>query len=289
MPEIGRPQRPNQFKNIQMAEKSASKKKVNVGEELNEIVGKGGANNLKFVDRTVHNKMGKNEFLKLLTHQLTNQDPMNPVDQNKFAADLAQFSSLEQLSNMNTKLDNINPNARSENKFFGASFLGKKVMAKGSTVETKIVGEKKQIPVFLNKNAALLKVRLVDRSNQKVQEFIQPNVSAGQHYISWDGKGIDGHDSNPGLFRIEVHAFDKNHNKVAASALTEGKVTDVYFRQGQTVLKLEDSREIFLRDVESFSMSDNNGTKSHIGQMAKLQNNAAKAYNKVNEVGDGRQ
>ena len=49
--------------------------------------------------------MGKDEFLKLLTVQLKNQDPMNPMEQGKMAAELAQFSQLEQLSNLNTSFD----------------------------------------------------------------------------------------------------------------------------------------------------------------------------------------
>ena len=78
--------------------------------------------------------MGKDEFLKLLTVQLQNQDPLKPVDQKKFAADLAQFSQLEQLANMNTKLDSMNENVPVESKFYGASFLGKIVTTSGSTI-----------------------------------------------------------------------------------------------------------------------------------------------------------
>ena len=65
-----------------------------------------------------HNKMGKDEFLKLLTVQLGNQDPMNPVDQKKFAAELAQFSQLEQLAAMNSKLNNLNNNTPQRSKIF---------------------------------------------------------------------------------------------------------------------------------------------------------------------------
>ena len=89
---------------------------------------------VKYVDSKKHNKMGKDEFLKLLTVQLQNQDPLKPVDQKKFAADLAQFSQLEQLANMNTKLDSMNENVPVESKFYGASFLGKIVTTSGSTI-----------------------------------------------------------------------------------------------------------------------------------------------------------
>lgn len=51
--------------------------------------------------------MGKDEFVKLLVTQMQNQDPMNPMDGKDLAAQLAQFSSVEQLMNINTKLDNF--------------------------------------------------------------------------------------------------------------------------------------------------------------------------------------
>ena len=51
--------------------------------------------------------MGKDEFLKLLTTQLQNQDPMNPLQNHEFVAQLAQFSSLEQLTSANTSLESL--------------------------------------------------------------------------------------------------------------------------------------------------------------------------------------
>ena len=51
--------------------------------------------------------MGETQFLQLLVSQMQNQDPMNPMDGKDLAAQLAQFSSVEQLMNINTKLDNF--------------------------------------------------------------------------------------------------------------------------------------------------------------------------------------
>ena len=53
------------------------------------------------------NTLDKNSFLKLFTMQLKNQDPLNPMDASSFTAQMAQFSSLEQLYNVNTNLDHL--------------------------------------------------------------------------------------------------------------------------------------------------------------------------------------
>lgn len=110
MPGIGRPNTPNSFEGISKyngpdrgAASNNSIKKRTLGDQLNDIAG--AKKDKQFVDREKHNKLDKNAFLKLLSSQLQNQDPFKPVDQKKFAADMAQFAQLEQLTNMNSKLD----------------------------------------------------------------------------------------------------------------------------------------------------------------------------------------
>ncbi|MFN8582710.1 MAG: flagellar hook capping FlgD N-terminal domain-containing protein [Gemmatimonadaceae bacterium] len=83
-------------------------------------------------------KLGKNEFLQLLTTQMRYQDPMNPMDGSKMAADLAQFSGLEQLVNINDALTSqqsqFNTMLLAINNSVALSTIGKTVMAEGNQV-----------------------------------------------------------------------------------------------------------------------------------------------------------
>ena len=74
--------------------------------------------------RAVSNELGKDAFLRLLIAQLQNQDPLNPMDDREFIAQMAQFSALEQMTNMNKTLENM----ASLDKYSAVSYVGKTIL-----------------------------------------------------------------------------------------------------------------------------------------------------------------
>jgi flagellar basal-body rod modification protein FlgD len=80
--------------------------------------------------RTPKSELGKDDFLKLLTQQLKNQDPMNPMNDMEFINQMSSFSSLEQMMNMNKSLDSFI-------KTFSASSQTQAMMFLGTTVTIK--------------------------------------------------------------------------------------------------------------------------------------------------------
>lgn len=202
------------------------------------------------------NKMGKDEFLKLLTHQLKNQDPMNPMEQNKMAAELAQFSQLEQLANINTKFDTFNNNKAMETQFYGASFLGKEVVTSGQTMNYQGEGTEANMMFKLEKNAAKVLARVYDKQNNIVGEVWKENIGRGNQTFTWDGSTLDNSTAGKGDYQVRIFAWDESSEPIKVETKVTGIVESVFFENGETVLQV-DGKKVFLRDVDSFHMPGN--------------------------------
>lgn len=257
MPDIGVPNTftTNNFKNIKMAPKKVAQAKFEetVGDQLNRVAGNNQNSGTKFVDKEKHNKMGKDEFLKLLTVQLQNQDPYKPVDQKKFAADLAQFASLEQLTGVKSNIEKLVTSETSSAKFQGASFLGKVAITSGTSLEHN-ENQQSDIPFFLPKNAKNVIIRVFDGKGQNVGQIDLENLNKGSNRASWNGIQMDGSYAPSGKYTVKVYAWDENMQNFNGETKTQGVVTGVHFEDGKTVLNIDNKRKVFLRDVDSFLM-----------------------------------
>lgn len=223
--------------------------------------------------RTPKNQMGKDEFLKLLTFQLKNQDPMNPMEQDKFTAELAQFSQLEQLTNLNKKFDDVNKNAEIKDKFYASSFIGKQVITAGQSIE---VESNKDTPIYFNldKAAKNVVVRVFDEKGSMVGEVKSENLAQGSQMIKWNGNATDGYEVKPGKYAVQVYAWDENQTRIPVETNAVGLVESVNFADGQPVLVVN-GKNVSLRDVKSFHIAQkdlslhNNKTEANAAQVQK--------------------
>lgn len=282
MPMIGRPG--NQSRNsysdiaIKKAEVQGNSGSVDpkIGDELNKMVGV--KPDQRFVDRKAHETLGPDGFMKLLAHQLKNQDPMKPMDQKDFSSNLAQFSQLEQLTAMNKKFDGLNANNDNEKRFQGASYLGKKVVTTGTTVDYNGEGKDIELPFYLDKSAKNVIVRIYDNKNQMIGKVDKADLGKGQQGVAWDGIGLDGQIAPKEQYHFDVIAFDDKNEKFMGVTRAEGTVTGVRFENGETILDVSGGRKVYLKDVESFSLAEKDLASK---KMPASQKQAAAAYNQI--------
>jgi flagellar basal-body rod modification protein FlgD len=196
------------------------------------------------------NILGKDEFLKMLIAQLKHQDPLNPMDGTAFTAQLAQFSSLEQLQNINTQLSAFTKQQQSQGNTQAVNLIGREVLAKGDTIRAE--GKPVDVSYQLKGDAAQGLVRIYNANGELVDALSFRNQKQGMNTLTWTPPG-----SASGSFTFEVSATDSAGKSVTADAMVQGEVTGVNYRDGVTYLSVG-GREILFGDVVSVKKTNTN-------------------------------
>ncbi len=191
--------------------------------------------------------LGKDDFLKLLVAQLKNQDPLQPQDNTAFIAQLAQFSSLEQLQNVSGQLDSLLTAQTTGNQVAETSLVGKTVHYTGNTVTTDGQSGGK-LQAVLADSADKVSTLVTDSSGKIVRLLSSTNASAGKLDIAWDGLDQNGNPAPAGTYTLTVSAAKTNGTAVSLTEQTSGVVTGVTV-SGNTTKLLVGSTSINLTDV----------------------------------------
>ena len=148
-------------------------------------------------------QMGQQQFLTLFTAQLKMQNPLDPVKNEAFVAQLAQFSSLEANISMKQSLDTMVTAMGSDRMMASASLIGKSVAVPDAAVQvTNGVGGQGVIP--LPTGAAGLQVNVTDASGNVVRELIYPAQPVGDFSVNWDGTDSAGNMVPNGNYRFSA-------------------------------------------------------------------------------------
>ena len=191
--------------------------------------------------------LGKEDFLNLLITQLQNQDPLNPTDSTEFTAQLAQFSSLEQLSNVNGNLEQLQNFQASTNNSQAVSLLGKEITASGNFLQLSD-GEPIGCDFSLGRGAAEVVVNIYDSTGEFVKAFGSEDLAAGRHTLVWDGTDRNGNPAKDGNYTFEILAADANDKNVNVTAFFTGTVDTVTF-ENNTPFLISGGQKIALGDV----------------------------------------
>lgn len=181
------------------------------------------------------NEMGKDAFLRLLVSQLQHQDPLNPADSTEFTAQLAQFSSLEQLANISAALAELKLYQASINNAQSVAFIGKEIEFQGNRVEL-APGRPVGLEFELKGAARKAAISIYDASGQFVRDLQLEALPAGRQTVAWDGRDRNGSPLPAGTYRFEVQAQAANGDAVPVTPYAAGRVNGVFFQDGITYL-----------------------------------------------------
>ncbi|MBI4404600.1 MAG: hypothetical protein HY537_10585 [Deltaproteobacteria bacterium] len=200
--------------------------------------------------------MGKDDFLKLLVTQLQNQDPLKPMEHQEFTAQLAQFSSLEQLSNIGSEIKGLRGGMSDDAKLQALGMIGRKVEAAGQNELDLIQGQKTVLQNLLPEGATPTKASILDRNGQIVRNL---EIADKNSAIEWDGKNSDGFQLPAGKYAYRIFGNGKDGKPVQSGSEISGRVTGVEMDGTVPMLVIQSSsgaRKVELGKVRQVSLSD---------------------------------
>ena len=180
-----------------------------------------------FNDDKPSSEMDKWDFLNLFIEQIQNQDPLNPMDGYEFAAQLAQFSALEQQMQTNEWLETMSAYEQSINSAQSIALLGKEVTALGNLV---VVEDGQPTPItYVLPEMGTVTVKIYDAEGNLVRTMEQGKEDEGLHTWTWNGLDDEGEEVPDGNYVFEVTATDDNDLPLEVGHICESIVSGIRY------------------------------------------------------------
>lgn len=201
-------------------------------------IGRSGTSNQANSNSLGSSAMDQSDFLTLMTAQMKNQDPFEPVDNTQMVAQMAQFSSLAGISEMNTTLQAIAAKLGSTSTTDLVSWVGRTVLTQGDVAYPRTDGSLGGM-IELGADAAQVNVVIEGPNGEILKNVALGAAPAGRTEFEWDGTTDTGEPAGDGPFTIRVAARSANGDAVTAKSLVWAPVTAVAMgSDGNPVLTL---------------------------------------------------
>ncbi len=220
--------------------------------------------NLKAQTNTDRVATDKNTFLKLLVAQLTHQDPLNPVEDKEFVAQLAQFTTVEELQGINKGMQDLNGSYLRQQASNAVGFIGMQISAKGDNVSISNIGstDPSKSPssswiylTFPAKTADGMFNVYATNPDGSIGRLVYSNKmgpqAEGTRGFQWEGRDGSGNPLPDGTYIVNVTAVDDEGNNLIVTSSSIGTVVGVETAtDGNHKLMLSDGRNVRFNDVE---------------------------------------
>ncbi len=204
-------------------------------------------------DAKKSNSLDQEDFLKLLTTQLTNQDPSSPVDNNQMVTTMAQLSVVDNLNTITKGMDSITNAITSSAALTASSLVGRSVLVDSN--ESFFDGEKElSAKIDAGKGADNMTINILDSRGTLVGSY-SANAGSGSMDFTWDGRDSEGNAYPPGMYRI-VATATQNGSKVNLPVSTYATVSSVTLGNNlnETTLSLLGHDDVTLSRVKQISL-----------------------------------
>ena len=198
--------------------------------------------------------MDQGAFLTLFTTQLKNQNPLDPVKNEAFVAQLAQFSQLEATTSMKASMENMAKSMQGDKMLAGASMIGRKVAVPNAPAML-LGGQPVQASVDLPNGADGVQMQIMDNRGQVVRKLIYPAQSPGSMKLAWDGMSDSGASMPDGAYTMQVLAssLGKAVQPTVNMFSTVRSVSNAGTGDNTWLLEVDGGKSVSLADVKQIA------------------------------------
>ncbi|MBI2566382.1 MAG: hypothetical protein HYV63_05040 [Candidatus Schekmanbacteria bacterium] len=193
--------------------------------------------------------LGRDEFMTLLVTQLQNQDPTAPMENTEFIGQLAQFSALQEMTDVNKNIEILQLYSASINNSQALSLVGKTVLVDANEFSISAAQPNAtfhyEVP---DGGAEEVNLIIKDENGAVVTTQTVGEKSAGPYTYTWNGVNQDGNPVPPGKYTVEISGTSGG-DAVEVATRVRAKVHGVVFKDGQVLLVLGDNQRVNMTDV----------------------------------------
>jgi len=169
--------------------------------------------------------LGQAEFMRLMTEQLKHQDPLKPLSNSEFIGQLAQFSTVQGISDLNTTVTGFTNALTGDQVLKGASLVGHSVLLPSSKLA--ITGNGASTGTVMAPDAGVVNLEISDASGVVVQKLVLNADGKGEVPFSWDGRNAKGDQMPTGSYSIKATHVAANGTNTAINTYVDATVDSV--------------------------------------------------------------
>lgn len=169
--------------------------------------------------------LGQADFLKLMTEQLQHQDPLKPMENSAFLGQLAQFSTVQGIGDLNTKVGNFTDSMNSDQVLKGAALVGHNVLVPSAQVAIDATNSAKGVVAATA--AGTVNFEITDANGTFVKQLSVPASAAGEVSFAWDGTDANGNRMAAGKYGVTATQTDTAGSKSKLATYVDAPVDSV--------------------------------------------------------------
>lgn len=182
--------------------------------------------------------LGQDQFLKLLTTQLTHQDPTKPMENGEFLGQMAQFSTVSGIQDLQASFKDFASAISSDQALQAAGLVGRHVYAPSQEALLSAVKGSVQGDFELPSSSPNVSVKIIDpQTGEVIRDLDLGPQASGKTEFEWDGMDEQGQFVNPGVYKVQAEAMIDGKNTALATNI-KSEVESVTMGSGSTGLQV---------------------------------------------------